>query len=126
MARMLLDILRTLSVAYSGTVRFGSRADDTALLLAIFIGQAEGRPMTPHKLADFGGLPRPTVVRRIKSMMDEGLLVRDKQGHIGLPIDKLNSPNVLASVEASLHLIHNASAELSRLDSVAIARQKPK
>lgn len=73
-ARALLDALRAFGAAYLGHKRFGARADELVLLAAVFVGQAEGRPMNASKLADYAGMPRPTVIRKLQALARRGVL----------------------------------------------------
>lgn len=57
-AHTLLDVLRAFGEAYLRTERFGTQADEIALLMAVYIGTAEARPMTAGKIAEYASVPR--------------------------------------------------------------------
>ncbi|KVR94057.1 hypothetical protein WK28_14340 [Burkholderia vietnamiensis] len=62
--------------------RFASNAPDVLLICAVAIGDLEARPMTAFKLAQYIGMLRPTVIRRLASMVRAGLVVRDRRGRL--------------------------------------------
>lgn len=120
-ARAMLEIMRQLSMNYLGAERFGGRADEAVLLLAIFVGQAEGRPMGASKLAEFAGLARPTVVRKLRELEADGSVMRDADGCYIIPVSKLNSPAVMNAVDKSIKTIVKSADQLSKLDTQGIA-----
>lgn len=69
--------MRALSLALLKERRFASNAADVLLLCAVAIGDLEARPMTAYKLADYIGMPRPTVIRKLASLARAGLVRRD-------------------------------------------------
>ncbi|NVH69332.1 helix-turn-helix transcriptional regulator [Burkholderia pseudomallei] len=76
--------MRQLSIALLRERRFASRAGDVLLLVGVAIGDLEARPMTAFKLAQYIGMPRPTVIRRLARMARAGLVVRDGRGRYEL------------------------------------------
>lgn len=79
-----IDTMRKLSLVLLRERRFASNAGDTLLMCAVAIGELEAKPMTAFKLAQFIGMPRPTVIRRLARMTRSGLVVRDRRGRYGL------------------------------------------
>ncbi|MGA4421490.1 helix-turn-helix domain-containing protein [Ralstonia nicotianae] len=76
--------MRALSIALLREPKFASRAGDVLLLVGVAIGDAEGKPMTAYKLAQYIGMPRPTVIRRLARMARAGLVQRDGRGRYSL------------------------------------------
>jgi DNA-binding IclR family transcriptional regulator len=76
--------MRTLSLALLRERRFAARAGDVLLLVGVAIGDAEGKPMTAHKLEGYVGMPRPTIVRRLASLERACLVARDGRGRYSL------------------------------------------
>ncbi|MDN7545446.1 helix-turn-helix domain-containing protein [Burkholderia cenocepacia] len=74
----ILDDARQLSWVLLRERRFASNAPDL-LLAAVAIGDLEAKPLTAFKLADFIGMPRPTVIRRLAAMARSGLVERDSR-----------------------------------------------
>ncbi|MHA6928273.1 hypothetical protein [Ralstonia pseudosolanacearum] len=60
-----LEDMRALSWMLLRQKRFASNAPDVLLLCGVAIGDLEARPMTAYKLADYVGMPRGTVLRRL-------------------------------------------------------------
>lgn len=116
MARMVMEMVRVVAIEYIGTELYGSASADVLLLVAAYIGQAERRPMTANKLASFVGMPRATVVRKLREMQTAGLIEVSGDGTATLPIDKLNEARMVAGIEAAARSIHRSATELSKLD----------
>lgn len=76
--------MRALSWMLLRERRFTSNAADVLLICAVAIGDLEARPMTAFKLAQYIGMPRPTVVRKLARMARAGLVVRDGRGRYEL------------------------------------------
>lgn len=124
MMKMMLEIMRGFCLAYFKGSRFGSCASDLVLLGAIFVGQAEGRPMNASKLADFAGMPRPTVIRRLAVLIRDGVVARVPNG-FEVCTALVNSPAVVAATVAARKQIAHTSTKLSKLDATRVAVIKP-
>ena len=72
--RLALELMRGLSAGLLNEQRFAARADDLLLVAAVYIGQADGKPMPAAKLAQYAGLARPTAVRRLGEMEAAGVV----------------------------------------------------
>ena len=58
---------------------FGKKPADHSLLLigsAIMVGHAENRPMNATKIANYVGLPRSTVIRKLNEFLRVGVIAR--------------------------------------------------
>lgn len=123
-ARLLLDIMRCVSVVFLSEDSASLSHDFAIICVGLFIGQAEGKPMTAAKLASYIGMPRPTLIRKLRELHRSGIAKQAMKGwHINT-----DNPQVRARLDAckseTLHLLRKATAELSRLDSMAIERRK--
>ncbi|AUS42639.1 hypothetical protein CYD94_10900 [Ralstonia solanacearum] len=76
--------MRALSIALLRERRFASRAGDVLLLVGVAIGDLEHRPLTAYKLAQYIGMPRPTVNRRLARMARAGLVRLGGRGRYSL------------------------------------------
>lgn len=56
--------------------RFGTHVGDLLIRAGVYLGTIEGHPMTAAKLADYVGIPRPTVMRRLRALERRGLVAR--------------------------------------------------
>jgi len=125
-AKLLLEMTKTAATVFLHSENHASEADDVMLCAAVYIGQCEGRPMTSGKLADYIGMPRPTVARKLDELKHRGLVLANSKRKWCIAS---NSPKVAAriaaSVDALLPLIHSASSALSKMDSLGIA-SKPR
>jgi DNA-binding IclR family transcriptional regulator len=62
--------------------RFGARSSDLIIAIALFIGGEEGRPLNPSKLSSYAGVPRPTIIRRIRELQAMGMVERSAGGYV--------------------------------------------
>lgn len=76
--------MRQLSWMLLRQKRVASNTADTLLLAAVAIGDLEAKPMTAFKLADYIGIPRATLIRRLARMTRAGLVIRDRCGRFTL------------------------------------------
>lgn len=71
---MLFEMLRATHRTFlDEPQRFGRDLDILFVGLAIWLGDYEGRPMTPHKLAEYLGMPRATTIRKIEELKRRGI-----------------------------------------------------
>jgi len=88
---LLIDLTRALGTGLLQTDRFGTRAEDLLILCGLCVGQAEDRPMAAHKLAEYIGQARPTVIRRLNRLEAAGLVRRVRPGGWVLTDELLSS-----------------------------------
>jgi hypothetical protein len=123
--RMLIDVMRTAAVLFFMEDHAASLSDELMICFALFVGQAEGRLLTAGKTATYIGMPRPTVVRKMRALQARGLVDQAAKRTYRLAIDRDDVAKRLnAAVDACTKHIHRASSDLSRLDTRAIARRK--
>lgn len=120
LTKLVVWLVRYVCVQYMGDEKFGASSGDVVLCCAVFIGQAEGRPMTPAKIAEYIGMPRPTVIRRLKALEERGL-IEITGGKAICPLEKLNRPHLITTLDDVSRRIHRASVCLSKMDSNPIA-----
>jgi DNA-binding transcriptional ArsR family regulator len=120
-ALLMLELLKLPTQMHLGTGNYGSKCDDVLLMCAILIGQIEKRPMTAGKLADYAGLPRPTVVRKLREFERAGMVEMVNGAAVGV-IDHLNPNGIEDTIESLIRSIKRAAVELSKMDSTSIAR----
>jgi hypothetical protein len=77
-ARMYVNLTRTMhQLAFPKSKKgFGAELETMLVLMCVFIGDAEGRPMSASKIASFAGLPRATVYRRLEHLIRQKKIVR--------------------------------------------------
>lgn len=120
-----IEMMRTAVEVFlqeDGIARF---ADEALLCTAMFIGQAEGKPMTAAKIAEYIGMPRPSAIRKLHSLKIRGVVrqVDNRRWCIAVDVPEINA-RVSAAERAQRDNIRRATAKLSKMDSAAIARQK--
>lgn len=122
-AKMLIEVMRLLTSTYFEVDTFGSMADEVLLCIAVFIGQAEGRPFNAYKLASFVGVPRASVIRKMKQLEKRGAVQRKSSGVYVLPIDALNSREVINTLAPVIQCIVDTGRQLSKMDSVQVVKR---
>ncbi|QOE32768.1 helix-turn-helix domain-containing protein [Achromobacter phage Mano] len=123
LARVTISMVRTVVAEILKDERFGTRADDAVLCCAIFVGQAEHKPMTAAKLAEYAGIPRPTVVRKLRQLQVEGIVRVLDGGQAELVADLL-ADGLQAATARSIRVINTAASRLSKMDTHRIAHRK--
>lgn len=118
LAKLTVWLVEYICQQYMGDEMFSASSGDVMLCCGIFVGQAEGRPMTAGNLADYIGMPRPTVVRRLKALEKRGLVEMDGSKAL-LPMCIINSPAMTTG--EVVRRVHRVSANLSKMDSKPIA-----
>ncbi len=89
---LMIELARALGTGLLRTSdRFGTRAEDLLVLCGLCVGQAEGRPMTAFKLAQYVGQARSSVVRRLDRLEAAGLVRRVRPGGWVLTDELLSS-----------------------------------
>lgn len=78
MGRAYVDLTRALhGILLPDTAHhFGAENETLLVLIAVYIGDAENRPMSASKIAGYVGLPRASVYRRIDRLTKEGRIER--------------------------------------------------
>ncbi|BAO20633.1 hypothetical protein [Pseudomonas phage PPpW-3] len=119
----MLDIMRVYCSTYFPERHFGTCANDLLLCAAVLVGQAEGRPLNASKLADFVGIPRPSVIRKMAAFESIGLVKRCG-GTFTLDGEVVNGRDAMEAIRFSTHTIVSAAeklAKVSKMDTKAIA-----
>lgn len=118
--KLIIWLVRHVCVEYMSDENFGASSGDVLLCCAILVGQVERRAMTPGNLADYIGMPRTTVTRRLK-VLARRELVELVDGKAYLTIESLNRDPRMGTVHVMLQRVHRAAAVLSKMDSKPIA-----
>lgn len=108
----MLDVMRAFCAAYLGRKRFGSCADELVLLAAVFVGQAEGKPMATAKVAEYAGVARASAIRKLDRMVKRGIVEKVGRRYV-LPARVVNSAAVLRAADAARKRIRRAAAAMA-------------
>lgn len=98
----------------------GLDVQDCLILFAVVVGYFEQKPLTHSKLADYVGLPRPTVIRRVRRLVKGRYLQYERDGTIITPKDRLVGDRAIRLAERYARHIRNASASLSKMDTMRL------
>jgi len=75
-ARLFLNLTRTSRNAIAPQMTLYQWGEYVAIGCQVLIGHAHGRPLTASQIARFLEMPRGTVLRRLKAMVELGILTR--------------------------------------------------
>lgn len=101
----------------------GTKARQTLVYVALYIGTAEGKPMTVATCASYTGLPYNTCERRIEELCELGIAKRQRGGKtFTLDLGHLAKPEEQEKVLRACHMILQAAEKLSKLENVTIVR----
>lgn len=106
-AKMYVHLTRAFKeVAYPRGVDIaGTDLETLMVLLCVFIGDAEGRPMTASNVVHYSGLARATVYRRLDTLLSMKKIVRTKnQYHYGEDVMNPDKYRELPKIIDKLHL----------------------
>lgn len=95
---------------------FGKKPADHSLLLigsAIMVGHAEDKPMSATKIAQYIGLPRSTVVRKLNEFLRSGVITR--QGNVYL-LSEERAHNQTKYVTEAMRIFRIAEKHLKASD----------
>jgi DNA-binding phage protein len=105
-------------VAGGGRGALGLGAPELSLVTwAVLLSEADGRPMVPSKLADFAGLPRATLYRKLEMLRRRGVLVL-RDGAVRADAGFLDDAGLAAATELSV-VATRACADLLRDEPAA-------
>lgn len=90
-------------------------ADSVLIISAVAMGQIEGKPFRASKLAEYIGMPRATLLRRLSDLIEEGWIEATNNGQYLLGSEHLNSPLILGLTDQVRTLILDAASDLQKL-----------
>lgn len=80
-SKTLIEVLRALTMSIFDTPNLGERVEEILIVAAIVVGQAEGRLMCASDIANYVGLPRATVIRKLRTVDMARMLGKTRQGN---------------------------------------------
>jgi len=113
-ARLVLNLLRTVRNAYTPELTLEEASEFLFLMMHLFIGHAEGRPLSASKLARIAEMPRTTVLRRLAALIELGYL--ERVGDSYYLTAKSNVPNQRRVLLEHINNIQHAAKELSKIE----------
>jgi hypothetical protein len=104
---------------------FGNKPANYSLLLigsAIMVGHAENRPMNATKIANYVGLPRSTVIRKLNEFLRVGAIAR--QGNVYL-LSEERAHNQTKYVAQAMRIFRAAEKSLKASELGTLRRRDP-
>ena len=114
MFRFLMDLARSLARGKESPTPV--RVDRLMVLASVALGTIERRPFKAQKLADYTGMARTTVLRRLADLEEEGWIEYDAKGHVLVRPERINGDRVSQVCDRMSTLIHRAHYELLELE----------
>lgn len=114
-ARYFLDSFKDLAEYHWSEKRYGSIADEVMMNLAIYVGQVELKPLNAFKLAEYVGIPRSTVIRKIQTGVERGFLIENPDGTV--QIADLHNEAMLEQGHKAIARLIVACREVSKMDT---------
>jgi predicted transcriptional regulator len=98
---------------------FGNKPADHSLLLigsAIMVGHAEDKPMSATKIAQYVGLPRSTVIRKLNQFLKAGVIARHGNVYL-LSIERAHNQTKYVTEAMRIFRIAEKRLKASDLDT---------
>lgn len=121
---------RTISIAVMAIIRHADgfffhtnsltkNIDEIIVMASISIGQYDGRLMTVSDISNYTGLPRASVIRKLRRIgaIRKVLTVRDGQ-RVCYYFPDINDTAVLASFAERIEIVRKLCTAVSKLDTV--------
>lgn len=123
LSRLTVEIVRSsIDIFFEGDR--SASAIDVLICSGLFVGQAEGRLMTAGKLAEFVGVPRTTILRRLDALKERGIISGPVEKRWSMSDDSSRVHARRAATDALMRHFRKATAEVSKVDSEHVERRK--
>lgn len=117
-SKTLIEVLRALTMSIFDTPNLGDRVEEILIVAAIVVGQAEGRLMCASDIANYVGLPRATVIRKLRTVDMARMLGKAKQGNRACYyIKDPNNEKGLVHVRKAMFALKQCCEQLSKMDT---------
>jgi hypothetical protein len=113
-ARLVLGLLRTVRKAYTPELTLEETSEFLFLMMHLFIGHVQGKPLGASRLARIAEIPRTTVLRRLATLIELGYV--ERVGTSYYLTAKSNVPNQRRVLLDHIKNIQHAAKELSKMD----------
>lgn len=113
----MIELMRSYSQAYFGTDKFALYADEIIIGCSLIIGQSRGRPLSATDISEYIGMPRATVLRKLKSLEVEGMIATKRDGRrVEYILVAASDPEVVLHVRKIITKVRKAAITLSKMD----------
>ena len=113
-ARLVLSMLRTVRNAYTPELTLAECSEFLFLMMHLFIGHVEGKPLSASRLARIAEMPRTSVLRHLGALIELGYI--ERKGNKYYLTAKSNVPNQRRVLVDHINNIQHAANELSKMD----------
>lgn len=112
-AHMLVEVAKSYHSIIYPEGNFAANIDGVFISACVFIGDAEHKPMSATKIAHYLGMPRTTVLRKLKDLEARDVIRRHGNVYLISP-SRSDKPPVQSKVEKA---VRRAAAALSKMDT---------
>lgn len=117
-AKTILDVLRSFSIVNFGSPNLGERIEENLIVAAIVVGQADGRLLCASDIAGYIGLPRATVIRKLRTVSMSRMLGKLKDGNRACYyIKEPNDEKAIVEIRKVMFAIRQCYERLSKMDT---------
>lgn len=114
-ARLVLAIMRARAEHYYPELGLAASYELQMVATAVFIGHLGQHPLGATEIGRMIGMPRPTVLRKLATLIRRGIVVKKGRGYCLVP-EAVNGPGIRAIVRGNIRRIRAAAKELSKMD----------
>lgn len=116
-----IDILRVYSLNYFGHERLGENVEEILIGFALYIGQEQGRPLSATDIAEYLGMPRTTVARKLQNFERIGLLDVTTSGRrVEYKVRVASSPVAISRMGKLIDKTKLAMNTLTKMDDISL------
>lgn len=117
-AKTILEVLRGYSLLNFGSPDLGKRIEENLIVAAIVVGQTDGRLLCASDISGYIGLPRATVVRKLRTIAMTRMLGKIKDGNRACYyLKEPNDERATVEIRKIMFAIKQCCDQLSILDT---------
>lgn len=118
-----IELLRFVSISAFNDDQFGRHLNDLIILLDVNMTEFENKPLTVAKIAQCIGMPRPTVARRVKLLINAGILKENESRQILRTSELIDRANKIMPQIKQSRILRNVSY-VSKMDAEPVVITK--
>lgn len=122
-AKTIIEVLRGFSIVNFGNPSVCGAIEENLIVAAIVVGQTEGRLLSASDISAYIGLPRPTVIRKLRTVAMARILGKVNEGSRACYfIKEPNTPRGLDDLRKVMVAIKQCCDRLSKMDDLKLDR----
>jgi len=113
--QMLWDLLYDGWQLYFDELSFPDAVVALIILVALFLAEADGKPLTRYTLARKIGMPIETARKHVQRLLDRGIVTRNAKFRLGLNVETMSAERSIAVSRRHQKLVIKTAAKLAKL-----------